>query len=138
MFTIDIANEQSILNVDAHQVTQIARDILAGEEITRATVSIAIVDDSTIHELNRRHLSHDYPTDVLSFVFDEQDGLDGEVIVSAETAERSAQEYATTADRELLYYIIHGMLHLTGYTDKEEPFLSRMRAREQYYMKKLS
>lgn len=138
MYTIDIADEQTIVNVGHPQVTQIARAILAGEGISRATISIAIVDDPTIHELNRRHLDHDYATDVLSFVFDEADGLDGEVIVSAETAARSAADYDTTAERELLYYIIHGMLHLTGYTDKEESCTSQMRAREQFYLGQLS
>ena len=66
-------------------------------------VSIAVVDDPTIHELNRRFLQHDYPTDVLSFVLEQQDGrLEGEVIVSTDTAVAQAGEYGVQPGRRVV------------------------------------
>jgi probable rRNA maturation factor len=90
-----------------------------------------VVDDETIHDLNRRFLAHDYATDVLSFALEQSaDGLDGEIIVSADFATASAPRYEWSAADELLLYVIHGALHLAGYDDHEPDDISRMRAAE--------
>ena len=62
-----------------------------------------------IHELNRRYLNHDWPTDVLSFTLDDDDdGLAGEIIVSADTATVAAERYGWKMADEILLYVIHG------------------------------
>ena len=95
---------------------------MADSNFDSARLSLAVVDDPTIHELNRRHLNHDWPTDVLSFVLEERDGhLEGEVILSADTAAAAATEVGWPAAAEQLLYVIHGMLHLVGYRDKTDP-----------------
>ena len=92
---------------------------------------MAAVDDRTIHQLNRRYLDHDYPTDVLSFVLEEGPGtVEGEIIVSGDTAAASAPGYGWPAQDELLLYVIHGMLHLVGYDDKSPADAARMRQAE--------
>ena len=64
-------------------------------------------------------LNHDWPTDVLSFVLEDDDGhLEGEVIISADTAAAAAAELGWPPAAEQLLYVIHGMLHLVGYRDK--------------------
>ena len=84
----------------------------------KATISVAVVDDDAISELNGEFLGHQGPTDVLSFVLEQgEDFLDGEVVVSAETAQRAAAEFGWSAAEELLLYVIHGALHLAGYDD---------------------
>src|SRR5207244_2167908 len=120
-FQIAILNQQSRHFVNEHQLIEAASTVLADSAFTSAAISLAIVDDETIHELNRRHLDHDWPTDVLSFVLDEHNGhLEGEVIISADTAAAAAEELGCTTDSEQLLYVIHGMLHLVGYGDKSE------------------
>ena len=100
-----------------------------------AAISLAVVDDETIHELNRRHLDHDWPTDVLSFVLeDDGDHLEGEVIISADTAAAAADELGCSAADEQLLYVIHGMLHLVGYDDKSDADAQEMRAAEARYL----
>lgn len=109
--------------------------IMTDAKIGRASISIAIVDDAKIHALNRRFLQHDYPTDVLSFVLErDEDRLDGEVIVSADYAARSAPDYGWSAVDELLLYVIHGMLHLVGYDDQDDHSQAIMRDRERHYL----
>jgi probable rRNA maturation factor len=94
-------------------------------------VSLAVVDDPTIHALNRRYLNHDWPTDVLSFVLTEHDRhLEGEVIISADTAAAAAVEIGWPSAAEQLLYVVHGMLHLIGYRDKQSAEAQRMRAAE--------
>jgi probable rRNA maturation factor len=94
-----------------------------------------VVDDPKIHELNREFLEHDWPTDVLSFALDDRDDhLDGEIVLSADTAAVAAQEHGTTAADEQLLYVIHGMLHLIGYDDLSPADAERMRSAEQHYL----
>lgn len=138
MIDVALTNQQSVLAIDAQLVENAARTVLQGEGIANARVSLAVVDDEVIHQLNRQFLSHDYATDVLSFLLEESnEGIDGEVIVSAETAIRSAGEYNWPAIHELLLYVVHGTLHLTGYDDHEEEERRQMRARETVYLQSL-
>src|SRR5690349_17711033 len=120
-FQIALVNEQCGHPVNEAQLTQAATAVLRDSAFTSAAISLAVVDDEAIHELNRRHLDHDYPTDVLSFVLeDDDDHLEGEVILSADTAATVADELGNAAAEEQLLYVIHGMLHLVGYDDKSD------------------
>ena len=119
MIQVELVDRQTIIEIDAERIQRVARSILQRHGPQRTQLSIAVVDDPTIHELNRRYLEHDYPTDVLSFVLEsDEQFLDGEVIVSAETAQREAPAYRNTPQDELLLYVIHGVLHLVGFDDQ--------------------
>jgi len=138
VISVEVCNQQSALPVDAELTRRAVAVVLAGESVASATISVAVVDDPTMRELNRRFLGHDYNTDVLSFLLDEQDGqLDGEVIVSAETALRRATEYAWPPENELLLYVIHGTLHLAGHDDHAAADRGLMRRQEMRYLKEL-
>ena len=96
------------------------------------TVSVSIVDDETIHALNLEHLDHDWPTDVISFVFESESGVvDGEIIASRDTAARCAATAGWSVENELLLYVVHGLLHLAGLDDLDEPSAAAMRVAEQ-------
>jgi probable rRNA maturation factor len=60
--------------------------------------------------------------------------LEGEIIVSAETAATAAQRFGWSSDDELLLYVVHGTLHLVGYDDTNPPARSEMRSKEQLYL----
>ena len=131
LFAVSLANQQSTHAVNEQQLVDAAQLVLQESTFTSAAISLAVVDDPTIHELNRRYLNHDWPTDVLSFVLDERDGhLEGEVILSADTAAAEAVEIGWPAAAEQLLYVIHGMLHLVGYRDKTADDALAMRAAE--------
>jgi probable rRNA maturation factor len=132
---IDIANQQRLMKLDRGRIRRAACDVLSAHDVQTAEISIAIVDDEAIHELNRRWLQHDYPTDVLSFVLEQSPGhLEGEVIASSETAQRSSAELGVSEQDELLLYIIHGMLHLVGFDDQTKAAASQMREEERKLM----
>lgn len=92
-------------------------------------VSITLVNDVEIQEINRDYRQIDQPTDVISFAFQDEDTDDliayestdkpptmlGDLIVSVETAERQAADYNHAYERELSFLIVHGFLHLLGY-----------------------
>jgi probable rRNA maturation factor len=129
---IEIADELS-LSRDHARLRRAVRQVLTAAGIKTAEISIAIVSDEQMHALNRRYLQHDYPTDVLSFVLEydeETQSLEGEIIVSADYAAREAARYGWTAADELLLYVIHGSLHLTGHDDTTPAAKQTMRAAE--------
>jgi probable rRNA maturation factor len=137
-FEISVANEQSRHLVDEQQLYEAVRSVLRDSKFTSASVSVAVVDDATIHDLNRRYLDHDWPTDVLSFVLEQSgDHLEGEVIISADAAAAAAAETGWPAPAELLLYVIHGALHLTGFGDQSPAEMKRMRRAEAEHLRKL-
>lgn len=106
-----------------------AEKMLALLDLPGVELSVALVDDATIHELNRSYRHKNKPTDVLAFPMQEdasklRDGdLLGDVIVSIETARKQAKERKRPLLDELTMLLAHGLLHLVGYdhkTDAEE------------------
>jgi probable rRNA maturation factor len=138
VYQIDVTNRQESLPVDPAALRQAVAAVLEGERVAQAEISLAIVSDREIHELNRRFLDHDEPTDVLSFPLEHAPGrFEGEIVVSAETALDRCQEFGWSATQELTLYVIHGVLHLVGYADKRAEDQRTMRDREQFYLRRL-
>src|SRR5579862_7654927 len=94
MGKIAIATPQEIVAVDRKRVREIVRAVLDGEGFADAEISLAFVDNPTIHTLNKRYLDHDEPTDVLSFPLSEPGAkrLAGELVIGAEVAKSQAAE----------------------------------------------
>ncbi len=118
---------------DSSRFKQAARWIAKEFGWKHMHVSIAIVDDPAIHELNREHLQHDWPTDVISFIFEvdeEANSVDGEIIASADTATRLSKDAGWKPEDELLLYIVHGLLHIAGLDDIEPEDQVEMRNAE--------
>jgi probable rRNA maturation factor len=132
---VEIADEQDAHVVTYERLIAAVKQILGDAGYTSGEVSIAIVNDEAMHELNRQYLQHDYPTDVLSFVLEEDETrLIGQLIVSADYAAREAPTFGWTTDDELLLYTIHGALHLIGYDDLEPDLKAEMREQEVAYL----
>jgi probable rRNA maturation factor len=132
-FTIEVANEQQSHVIDEQRLKLGARRVLDEAGIAAGELSIAVVDDARMHELNRQYLAHDYPTDVLSFILEfdpDEQSLEGEVIVSADYAAREAIRYGWTVNDELLLYVLHGCLHLVGHDDTTPETKQAMRQAE--------
>ena len=119
MITIDICNRQRFLPLERRRLQAAVRAVLIDAGFRHGEVSVAVVDDATITRLHRQFLGDPDPTDVLSFLFERSDeSIEGEVVVSAETAEANARRYRSTPAEELLRYVIHGTLHIVGHDDR--------------------
>ena len=136
MIEVPINNETEF-DIPTESLRAVVQTIAADHGFSQGEISLAVIDDPTMHRLNREHLQHDYPTDVLSFVFDADESLEGEVIASADTAKKIAPEYEWSAESELLLYFIHGTLHLVGHDDHEDVARQAMRDRESHYLKSI-
>lgn len=81
-------------------------------------VGYMFVDDDKILEVNREYLGHDYYTDVITFDYDEDDIVSGDIVISLDTVRTNAEKFGKQYDDELHRVIIHGILHLCGINDK--------------------
>lgn len=136
MLQIKIASPQEIVPLDRARLREIARAVLTGEGITAAAISLAFVDNPTIHRLNKQFLDHDEPTDVLTFPMSGPGAktLEGEIVIGAEVARAQAAERNHDEQAELALYVIHGLLHLCGFDDKSATVSRMMRERERHYL----
>ena len=133
---IEIADQQSRPVRDQCLISAV-KQIFTDHGIVRSELSIAIVDDAAIRQLNKQYLNHDYETDVISFVLDydeESSFLAGQLIVSTDTAAKMAAEVGGSMQDELLLYVIHGALHLVGLDDKNPSDAAEMRLAERKYL----
>jgi probable rRNA maturation factor len=139
MSRISIATPQETVPIDRGRTREVARAVLDGEGVREYEISLAFVDNPTIHGLNQRYLQHDEPTDVLSFPLSEANAakLAGELVVGAEVAQAQAQARGHDVQAELALYVIHGLLHLCGHDDKSPAAAARMRERERHYLRQL-
>ena len=81
-------------------------------------IGYLFVDDEKILEVNREYLGHDYYTDVITFDYDEDDTVSGDIVISLDTVRSNAQLFGKAYEEELYRVIIHGILHLCGINDK--------------------
>lgn len=113
-------------DVDRRLLRSRAQRVLRELERSGAELSIALVDDATIAELNRKYRNKAGPTDVLSFSQHEGEraglagNLLGDVVISLETAARQARQAHRGLDSEVAQLLVHGILHLIGHDHEQD------------------
>jgi rRNA maturation RNase YbeY len=102
-------------------------------------VDIHLVDRSTITWLNETYLKHQGSTDVITFDYTEgnREWLGGELFVSMPEAVAQAVQFRTSWQSELVRYIVHGILHLSGFNDRTDRERLRMKKEEDRWMRRL-
>lgn len=147
MADVIITNLQNKIEVSKELESLIAKVInaaLLAENVSGdVEVSIVLVDDEYIQNLNKNYRSIDAPTDVLSFAMREsvdesdiifecdEEELLGDVVISLERARSQAEEYGHSIEREVGFLVTHGILHLLGYDHETESERAVMRNKEE-------
>jgi probable rRNA maturation factor len=117
----------------AHEAARLALENAAEEDsplFHLATLEIAIVDDTTSDQVHRDFMDIEGPTDVITFHH-------GEIVIGAEVAERQAAEYDEPLAREILRYMVHGLLHLAGHEDQDAAERATMEAAQETIVARL-
>lgn len=131
-----ISNNQSLLKLDLDLIKEIAQEIMMFEASPeKAELSLVFCDDDFIQKLNKDYRGKNEPTDVLSFPMDEESFASevrmlGDVVVSTETACRQAETIKHEPFLEIVFLLIHGILHLHGYEHSNKILRRQMRDRE--------
>ena len=81
-------------------------------------IGYMFVDDEKILDTNRQYLGHDYYTDIITFDYDEDNTINGDIVISLDTVRSNAEKFGKTYDDEFHRVLIHGILHLCGINDK--------------------
>lgn len=127
-------NEVRRSGVDGRALVATARRLLDAVGDKEASLSLTLVDDAAIRDLNKTYRGRDGATDVLSFPLGDAPGeaerMLGDVVISVETARRQAAEYDAPLQREIYRLLIHGLLHLKGHDHEEKDERRAMRREE--------
>ncbi len=122
-----------------------ARQLLRALGEEHAELTVSLVDDGEMHQLNRDYRGRDRPTDVLAFALREgprvpgDTVLLGDVVISLQTAARQARERQVTVAAEARMLLVHGVLHLLGYDHERSAVEARrMRAKERQLAARLT
>jgi probable rRNA maturation factor len=137
MMTVDISGKMPSGVTKSLTIELVDAAYRAGGGEGDAHVTVSVVDDKTMRQLNKLHRGVDSTTDVLSFPYSEQDFPDmeedsgnvllGELVISAPKIKKQAQEAKRTIREEYALMVVHGTLHLLGFDhcteeDEEEMF----------------
>jgi probable rRNA maturation factor len=139
MIRTSIASPQDKIELPYAKLREVSRVVLEGEGIAEAKISLAFVDNPTIHRINKQFLEHDEPTDVITFPLSGAgtNKLEGELVIGVEVAIAQAEERGHAVETELCLYVIHGLLHLCGFSDKKPKDTAAMRRQERHYLEAL-
>ena len=109
------------------RVASVARAVLRAEGARRASLSIAFVSNRRIAALNRRHLGHAGPTDVISFALAPavRGEVQGDIYIAPDVARDNALEHGVPVREELARLVVHGTLHVLGHEHPEGPARER-------------
>lgn len=138
---VDVRNLQEKVKIDKKEIKKCAGSVLEMMGEARSELSILVVSDSRISDLNRRYRGKDSSTDVLAFSMRAGEGVSkdspilGDVVISAETAKREAAKRKISVKKEISLYVIHGILHLLGYRDQTPYDRKKMKAKERMLLK---
>ncbi|MGM0445468.1 MAG: rRNA maturation RNase YbeY [Bacillota bacterium] len=138
MIKMEINNQQEKIDIDKSLYKDFENIITKATEMEGydgGEISIALVDNVKIKELNKKFRKKDEVTDVLSFPMDEE--ILGDIIISAERALSQSKDYGHSFKREICYLVTHGILHLLGYDHKTEGEKKEMRKKEERILKEL-
>lgn len=130
---IEVYNESALRRIPRRRIIEAIARTCEGEHLHEGIIRVILLDDGAIHDLNRRFLQHDYPTDVITFTL-EQQPLEGEIYIGTGIAAKQAQEYGISLTNELLRLAVHGVLHLAGHDDATPELRAAMNSRETQYI----
>jgi len=127
-----ISNRQNRKKIPRKILEQTAQAILNDLGYPDHELSLLIVDDPQIEIINRQYLQHEGPTNVISFAMQEGEFsqvspfLLGDVLISADTAEKEADLAGISFRQRLIELLIHGMLHLVGFDHEQDNAKARL------------
>jgi len=116
--------------------SQWLKGVIEEESSRMGDINIIFCSDPYLLDVNKKYLSHDYYTDIITFDYCDDGIISGDLFISIDTVRDNASYYGASFDDELSRVMVHGVLHLLGYDDHSEEEQKVMRSKENYYLEK--
>lgn len=121
---------------NASKIDAWLKSVIKKEHWILAGVTYIFCSDAYLYQMNVEHLQHDTYTDVITFQYNEE-FVEGDIFISVERTKENAQTFGVSENQELHRVMVHGLLHLMGYKDKEPADKTLMTAKENEYLELL-
>jgi len=137
MKNIEIINNCEPYRLKKVDIMRVVGLVLKKQSIKKYHIRLIFVSDSELLRINKEFLNHNYFTDVITFPFENDELLEGEIYISVERAKEQATEYRVKFYHEISRLAIHGVLHLCGFADKTKTEKSKMTELEDLYLSQI-
>lgn len=117
-------------NICTKRTSAWVKSVATSHGKTIGEIAYIFCSDPYILEVNKQYLQHDYYTDIITFDYTEGNKISGDLFISLDTVKSNSEQFGTDYYEELERVIIHGILHLCGFKDKEPADEARMREEE--------
>lgn len=111
-------------------------EVIRGEGKVPGDLMFILTNDKNVLKINKEFLTHDYFTDVITFDYNIEKIINGEIYISIDTVKRNAHDYKVSFEIELTRVVVHSVLHLCGYDDKTDDERKTMRMMEDFWLDK--
>ncbi|WP_245994948.1 rRNA maturation RNase YbeY [Mangrovibacterium diazotrophicum] len=108
--------------------------VIASENKKIGSINFIFCSDEYLLQVNKQYLDHDYFTDIITFDYVEGKLISGDIFVSVDRVSENADKFQVSFDEELRRILVHGVLHLLGYPDKEPEQKKVMTQKEDHYL----
>ena len=130
--------EEVTFDWDEMIITNWLKAVVEEEGKMLQSIRFVFCTDDFLHQMNLDYLDHDTLTDVITFPFSSKPSvINGEIYISIDRIRENATTYSVPFERELTRVVVHGVLHLCGYGDKNLTDKEKMTERENFYLAKL-
>jgi len=119
---------------NSHKIISWINKVVGIEEYSLGNICYIFCSDKYLHNINFTYLNHDTFTDIITFNYNENKIISGDIFISIERVKENAHHFKVDFDKELKRVMIHGVLHLLGYNDKLKEDITIMRSKEDYYI----
>ena len=120
---------------DEDKYTEWFKKVISSESKQLGDLVYILTDDNEILRVNRDYLGHDYYTDIITFEYNKNDEVSGDIFISLDRIRENSESYHVTFEEELQRVMVHGILHLLGYDDMTDKDQEKMRELENQKMK---
>ena len=129
------SNEITGLPIDS--ITETIPALVSLESRELGDITLIFCTDEELLAINKEHLDHDYYTDIITFNYNNDSIISGDLFISVDRIKDNATQLGVSMEEELHRVCYHGALHLVGYNDKTDQEIEVMRAKENFYLNKL-
>ena len=123
--------------IEKKKLHQYVKFITQDLNLSLRSLEINFINSKAIKEINKKFLSHDYSTDIITFNYSEaQNIIDGEIFISVDDAKENAKKFKVKFQEEIGRLVVHGILHLIGFDDTTPDQRKKMKNQENQLLKK--